>query len=260
MSIGQALILSYERVLLMKKIGSFQFVLGFLVGAAIFGGSAAYAAGILAQPKTAAIVIDGKAVDLKGYLIEDTHYFSLRDLDDKLIPGGKDFSIVWDETNRQVLIDTSRGYDPNETLPSTAPSQTAEQIPTMTIDEMKAEIVRLTNIERANAGQPELKVLPALMDTAKAKADDMRNNHYYGHISPVYGTPGDMIRAAIPSAKFCAENIASWTKTPQEVVTGLMASPEHRKNMLNPKYAHIGVGIIEGANGGFWWVVQYISL
>ena len=242
----------------MKKKGVFQFSLGIIIGAAIFGGATAYAAGIMAQPRTAAIVIDGEAVDLEGYLIEDRHYFQLRDLDEKLMPGGKDFSIVWDEANRQVLIDTSRGYDPNETLPPAVPE--TEQGPAMTVEELKAEIVRLTNIERANAGQAELEALPALMGAAQAKADDMRQNHYYGHVSPVYGTPGEMIKAALPSTKSCAENIASWTKTPQEVVAGLMDSPKHRENMLSPKYAHIGVGIIVGAGGGYWWVVHYAGL
>ena len=131
--------------------------------------------------------------------------------------------------------------------------------PAMTIDEMKAEIVRLTNIERANAGLSELTVLPALMDTAQAKADDMRANNYYGHTSPVYGTPGEMIRAAIPSARYCAENLGSWTKTPQEVVAGMMNSPAHRDIILSPKYTHIGVGILEGVDGGYWWVQHFTS-
>ena len=100
----------------MKKIGGFQFVIGFILGAVIFGGSVAFAASIIAQPKTAAVIINGSEVDLKGYIIEGAHYFQLRDLSDKLKPGGKDFSIVWDGQNNRVLIDTSRSYDPNEQL------------------------------------------------------------------------------------------------------------------------------------------------
>jgi uncharacterized protein YkwD len=205
-------------------------------------------------------VVDGQTVDLKGYIIEGNHYFQLRDLDEKLKPSGKDFSVVWDGVNNRVLIDTSRGYDPNETLNAATPSQTAVIEPTMSINEMKTEIVRLTNIERVKAAQQELEELPALMDTAQTKADDMLNNHYYGHNSPVYGTAGEMIKEAIPATKSSAENIASWTKTPKEVVTGLMDSPDHRSNMLSPKYSYIGVGITEGADGGYWWVVQYVGL
>ena len=98
----------------MKKSNLFYLITGILIGTVIAGGSVAYAAGILAQPKTAAIVINGQTVDLKGYIIEGAHYFQLRDLSEKLKPGGKDFSVVWDGQNNRVLIDTSRGYDPNE--------------------------------------------------------------------------------------------------------------------------------------------------
>jgi len=98
----------------MKRAGGYQFIAGVIVGALVFGGSAAFAAGIAAQPKTAEVVIDGGTVDLKGYVIDGSHYFQLRDLDEKLIPGGKDFSAVWDGQGNRVIIDTSRGYDPNE--------------------------------------------------------------------------------------------------------------------------------------------------
>lgn len=98
----------------MKKTGGFQFIIGFLLGAVIFGGSVAFAASIIAQPKTAAVIINGTEVDLQGYIIEGAHYFQLRDLSDKLKPGGKDFSIVWDGQNNRVLIDTTRNYNPNE--------------------------------------------------------------------------------------------------------------------------------------------------
>ena len=55
-----------------------------------------------------------RSVDLKGYLIEGSHYFQLRDLSASLKVGNKDFSIVWDAPGNRVVIDTSRGYDPNE--------------------------------------------------------------------------------------------------------------------------------------------------
>ena len=153
----------------MKKTGVFQFVSGLIAGTLIFGGGAAIAVGVLAQPKTAEVVIDGQSVDLKGYLINDAHYFQLRDLDEKLVSGGKDFSVVWDGENNRIIIDTSRRYDQDEVY--IAPD--TEQPIAMTIDEMRAEIIRLTNIERVKAGVQELIALPQLMDCAQAKAQDM---------------------------------------------------------------------------------------
>ena len=240
-----------------NKILRLRFISGLILGAALCCGSYAVAAEVIAHQKTASVIIDGIPVDLKGYIIEGSHYFQLRDLDEKLKPGGKDFSVIWDSANSRILIDTSRGYDPNETFQDTPPAP--EPTPA-TIDEMRSEFIRLTNIERVNAGVPELIVLPELMVTAQKKADDMLINNYYGHKSPVYGTFGEMIKAAIPHAKSCAENIASWTKTPLEVVSGLMDSPGHRANMLNRKYTYIGVGIIEGLNGGYWWVQHFVEL
>jgi uncharacterized protein YkwD len=244
----------------MNRSKGFQFMLGVILGAVFFGSAAAYAAGIMAQPKTAAVVVDGKAVDLKGYLIDGSHYFQLRDLDEKLIPGGKDFSIVWDGENNQVLINTSHGYDPYETLPAAPVAWAAEQEQAMSIEEMKAEIVRLTNEARLREGLPELEALPTLMETAQAKAQDFRDNHYYSHTSPVYGTFGNMIKAALPQARSAGENIAPWRETAADVFEAWMDSPGHRANILAVKFTHIGVGIIEGIDGGYWWVQQFAGL
>ena len=112
----------------LNKVGVFQFILGVIVGAVIFGGTAALAAGIIAQPKTATVKINGQVVDLQGYLINDSHYFQLRDLDAALQAYNKGFSVVWDGPNNTILIDTSRGYDPNEQLP-----QAAQPTPSATV-------------------------------------------------------------------------------------------------------------------------------
>jgi hypothetical protein len=113
----------------MKRVsGKIQFVAGVIAGGIIFGGSVAYAAGIVAHPKTAAVVIDGQVADLKGYIIEGNHYFQLRDLDGELKPSGKDFGIVWDSAGNRVIIDTDRGYDANEQYQS--PAQPATPSPT----------------------------------------------------------------------------------------------------------------------------------
>jgi uncharacterized protein YkwD len=144
-----------------------------------------------------------------------------------------------------------------EAMPAPSPARTAGEDAKMTIDEMKAEIVGLTNAERAKAGLPALEILPELTGSAQAKAEDMLNNHYYGHISPVYGSPSKQIRLYAPNARSIAENLAPWTETPDEAFAGWVDSSEHLAHILSEKYTHIGVGIIEGANGGYWWVQHF---
>ncbi|MDR1320301.1 MAG: hypothetical protein LBK56_02595 [Gracilibacteraceae bacterium] len=105
----------------MKRKGQITFVAGFLAGAIIFGGAAAYAAGVIAQPETVSAVIDGRTATLKGYVIEGHHYFRLSETSLALKASGKDFSAVWDDASNRVVIDTTRGYE-GEQLPQTAPA------------------------------------------------------------------------------------------------------------------------------------------
>lgn len=57
-----------------------------------------------AQRSTAAILLNGKSVDLTAYNIAGNNYFKLRDLGKAL-----DFYVGWD--GKQVYIDSGRGYD-----------------------------------------------------------------------------------------------------------------------------------------------------
>jgi uncharacterized protein YkwD len=147
---------------------------------------------------------------------------------------------------------------PEQTSPEETPDATDE--PAMTIDEMKSEVIRLTNEARVAAGLPELEVHPTLMETAQAKVDDWYNNHYYGHNSITLGTPGEQIRAALPNAKLVGENIAPWRETVIEVVEGWLVSEGHRANILHERFTHIGIGIIEGKDGGYWFSQQFAEL
>ena len=151
-----------------------------------------------------------------------------------------------------IWIETSKSDSGSISEPAT--------VNTMSVEEMKAELIRLTNIERKKAGVQELEVMPQLMESAQCKADDMLEHHYFDHDSPTYGTIGHMIKDRIPDAKSAGENLASWTKTPEEAIYGLMNSPAHKANMLDAKYTHIGVGIIDSKDGGYWWVQQFVKM
>jgi uncharacterized protein YkwD len=234
---------SKGEVLIMKKLNRFQFIAGFVLGAMIFGGSAAYAAGVIANLSADRVYVNGSEIKCDVYKIGGANHFKLRD-----IAANLDVSVVYDAQSGRVLIDTAKPYDPNEQY---VPG------PVMTMDEMRQEIVNLTNAERVKAGVPELAVLPELMDCSQTKAQDFKDSHYYGHTSPVYGSFSDMIRSFVPQARAVGENIAPWNKTAADAFAAWTDSPPHLENLLNQKYTHIGVGVIEGINGGYWWVSQF---
>ena len=110
----------------MKK-GTTGFIAGFVLGAMLFGGVAAYAAGIIANPTTSKILVDGKDVNVTAYNIEGRNYLQLRDM-----AAAVDFSVVWDGGGNRVLIDTGRGYDPNEQYVPEISAATATTISVMT--------------------------------------------------------------------------------------------------------------------------------
>ena len=84
----------------MKKIGTF--IGGMLAGALLFGGGAAYATGILAEPCSHQVYVDGKEVYLDAYLIHDNTYVKLRDVGQAV-----DFNVYWDGA---VRVDSGAGY------------------------------------------------------------------------------------------------------------------------------------------------------
>lgn len=112
------------------------------------------------------------------------------------------------------------------------------------------EVIRLVNEERAKNGLSPLTEDAALTRTARMKSQDMRDNRYFDHNSPTYGTPFDLMRAQGVTYRTAGENIAMGYATPEAVVRAWMNSSGHRANILNASYTRIGVGYV--AEGSYW--------
>ena len=125
-------------------------------------------------------------------------------------------------------------------------------IPTLdtSVTAYEQEVIRLVNEIRVNNGLKPLTYDWELSRVARYKSQDMKDNRYFSHNSPVYGSPFQMIRNFGISFRSAGENIAKGYSTPQAVVNGWMNSSGHRANILNAGYTHIGVGYV--ANGNYW--------
>lgn len=137
------------------------------------------------------------------------------------------------------------------------PGQTV-QIPTLdsTVTSYEQEVIRLVNEIRTENGLKALTYDWELARVARYKSQDMKDNKYFSHTSPVYGTPFQMIKNFGISYKSAGENIAKGYATPQAVVNGWMNSSGHRANILNAGYTHIGVGYVSGGN---YWTQMFIA-
>ncbi len=114
----------------------------------------------------------------------------------------------------------------------------------------EAEVIRLVNKVRVESGLRPLAANWELSRVARFKSRDMRDNHYFSHTSPTYGSPFQMMRDFGLSFRTAGENIAYGQRTPQAVVDAWMNSSGHRANILNASYTQIGVGYV--ADGRYW--------
>ena len=118
------------------------------------------------------------------------------------------------------------------------------------------EVIRLVNEIRVKNGLNPLIADWELSRVARYKSQDMKDNNYFSHNSPIYGSPFTMIKNFGISYRSAAENIAKGQKTPQAVVNGWMNSSGHRANILNPTYKKIGVGYVPSGN---YWTQMFIG-
>lgn len=116
------------------------------------------------------------------------------------------------------------------------------------------QILELVNKERAKQGLQSLTLSNELTSIANVKAADMRDNNYFDHTSPTYGSPFEMLQRFGVQYSAAGENIAAGQKTPQAVMTDWLNSSGHRANILNKEYRELGVGYVTGGSYGTYWV------
>lgn len=125
-----------------------------------------------------------------------------------------------------------------------------------TVTKFENEVIRLVNEIRQQNGLKALTANWELSRVARYKSQDMLDNQYFAHNSPIYGTPFQMIKAFGISYRTAGENIAYGYTTPQAVVNGWMNSSGHRANILNASYTQIGVGYVVKGN---YWTQMFIG-
>lgn len=128
--------------------------------------------------------------------------------------------------------------------------------------------------ERGASGRAPLTPDPNLVITARAHSKEMAEQGYFAHESPGPGasTPVqrflETLRAggqAIPSYVLVGENIYHNSLVlpgtgADAAHRAFLASPSHRRTMLSPSYAFMGVGAYESADGGLWITEMFLRV
>jgi uncharacterized protein YkwD/uncharacterized membrane protein required for colicin V production len=111
------------------------------------------------------------------------------------------------------------------------------------------EMLKLLNGERTSRGLPPLALDPRLVPIARQHSEEMFRLKYFGHQSPVTGSPFDRLAAAKIAYSRAGENLA-YAHSVAVAHRGLMNSEGHRENILRPEFTRIGIGVISAGSYG----------
>lgn len=161
-------------------------------------------------------------------------------------------SILWAYGN--LFIPPKIPQAPQVPKPPSAPEKPT--VPQLSEDEKT--MLHLVNAARSKNGLKPLIVDLQLSRVARIKSKDMAENNYFSHTSPTYGSPFEMMEKFGISYTSAGENIAC-NRNVEAAHQALMDSPGHRENILNQKFTHIGIGIVDGGMCGKMFTQMFVG-
>jgi uncharacterized protein YkwD/uncharacterized membrane protein required for colicin V production len=108
-------------------------------------------------------------------------------------------------------------------------------------EEVELEMLKLINKDRSERGLSELIMDDLLREVARDHSIDMLRRGYFSHVDPEGRTLFDRLVSGGVLFILAGENLA-FAPTVSIAHQGLMDSPGHRENILNPQFSRIGIG------------------
>jgi uncharacterized protein YkwD len=112
-------------------------------------------------------------------------------------------------------------------------------------EDLEAKMLVLVNEEREKEGLKPLKADPEMAVVARKHSRDMFAKGYFSHVNLDGKDPFDRMRADKVRFLTAGENLAL-AQTLSIAHNGLMNSPGHRANILQPSFGRVGIGILDG--------------
>jgi uncharacterized protein YkwD len=80
----------------------------------------------------------------------------------------------------------------------------------------------------------------------------MSDRDFFDHVNPDGEDPGERLEDAGVDWRGWGENIARGYVDADEVMSGWMTSEGHRRNLLDPSFDEVGIGVRWAAGGPYW--------
>lgn len=149
--------------------------------------------------------------------------------------------------------------------PPATPAATTEQAVTGDVLlSVSARILEATNQTRAQHGVGPLQPVSYLAEAATGHSQEMMELGYFGHVSPTPGRAQPKMRIQLARGwdTRTGENIFKASGIPaaqlaERAMTAWINSPSHFKNLVEPTFNSIGIGI--ASRGDEWTITQNFS-
>lgn len=116
----------------------------------------------------------------------------------------------------------------------------------LTVDSVsEQQMFKLVNEERMRNDAKPLIWNENLANVGREHSEDMFKRGYFSHFSPEGKDVGDRLLESGIEYSYAGENLALAPNVGR-AHTGLMNSPGHRRNILDPAFGKIGIGAVDG--------------
>ena len=207
------------------------------------------------------------AVKVTGKLYNGIVAYVFTSADGKVlgtVPDSEIVQILWDNNLTQAEDDEQkawfvenfniyRGLDGGSYESGSGSTGGSSSSSDIDIEEFREEVIRLTNIERENAGLDPLVEDSTAMEYAQIRAEELSEN--YSHVRPNN-------QSASVDGLYFIENGARGSTTPRAVIDLWMNSSGHKATLLGDynDYGNLtGVGCYVDDTGTFYWAQVFVG-
>ena len=123
-------------------------------------------------------------------------------------------------------------------------------------EKMEMDMLEMVNRERVSRGFSKLVVDEKARAVARKHGVDMFENGYFSHTNLEGKTSFDRMKDGNVEFSMAGENLAL-SEDLLSAHNGLMKSPGHRKNILQPFFHRVGIGVVNGGPCGIIFVQNF---
>lgn len=155
-----------------------------------------------------------------------------------------DWYIIQNDQNQIGTVHSNYITPTNEQKAATTNTEIITDDSNADLTEDESNLLSLINTEREKNNLSHLKIDKELQNVARLKANDLVDNNYFSHISPIYGTPFEMLKSNKISYKTASENIAG-NPSISGAFDSWMKSESHKNNILSNDYNYTGLAVVD---------------